>query len=124
MALLVPILAKFTYTQPHFYQLSTSELNSNRKINVEITRRNSLGPIRKSVACIAQTSTVLTLTSFYESPLHCMLFTTDNNVGNVISTYNHASKNNVSVAVQIFTKRMMGKLYHVTFYAAISIISL
>jgi hypothetical protein len=53
-----------------------------------------------------------------------MLFTTDNNVGNVISTYNHASKNNVSVAVQIFTKRMMGKLYHVKFYAAISIISL
>lgn len=73
---------------------------------------------KESVACIAQTSTVLTLTSFYESHSHCVLFTTDNNVENAIRTYNHASKNNVKVAVPIFTKLVMGKLYHVTFYAA------
>jgi len=47
-----------------------------------------------------------------------MLLTTDDNVENAIRTYNHASKNNVTVGIPIFTKLVIDKLYHLKLYAA------
>jgi len=73
MALPVPILAKLTCTLPHFYQLSNTELHSNRKINVESTNRNSLVPVRKVPLVLPRHHRCSRSSDFYENPFHSIL---------------------------------------------------
>lgn len=112
------ILTKLTCTQPHFYQISNTELHSDRKISVESTKRDSLRPIRKVPLALPRHQRSSRSADFYKNPLHWMLLTMDENVEYAVRTYNHTSKNNVTVAVPIFTKLIIDKVYHVTFYPA------